>query len=263
MKRSVLVFGAMILILAAVGCQKQEGAAVSEQEQEEEGGLQIVDLQVGDGEEVATGDFVLVHYTGWLWENDQKEQKFDSSYDRNQPFSLKVGRGMVIKGWDQGIPGMKVGGKRTLLIPPELGYGSSGNARIPANSTLYFEVELVGKPTVQKEDLVIGEGALAEEGDNVAVHYTGWLFEDGERTKQFDSSHDRGDPFSFQLGAGRVIPGWDLGVPGLRVGGKRLLTIPSELAYGERGARHGGEIVIPPNTMLQFEVELLEVVGKQ
>ncbi|NNM82540.1 MAG: FKBP-type peptidyl-prolyl cis-trans isomerase [Burkholderiales bacterium] len=99
------------------------------------------------------------------------------------------------------------------------------------------------------EDIAVGEGAEAAAGNKVTVHYTGWL----ENGRKFDSSVDRGDPFVFPLGEGRVIKGWDLGVAGMKVGGKRKLTIPPHLGYGARGA--GG--VIPPNATLIFEVELL------
>jgi FKBP-type peptidyl-prolyl cis-trans isomerase len=101
------------------------------------------------------------------------------------------------------------------------------------------------------EDLVVGNGATAHAGQSVVVHYTGWL----TSGQKFDSSVDRNDPFDFRLGAGQVIPGWDQGVAGMQVGGKRKLTIPPNLAYGSRGA--GG--VIPPNATLVFEVELLTI----
>lgn len=105
------------------------------------------------------------------------------------------------------------------------------------------------------DDAKIGSGTEAVDGKTVDVHYTGWLDEQGKKGKKFDSSVDRGDPFSFPLGAGRVIKGWDEGVAGMKVGGKRTLMIPAKLGYGSRGA--GG--VIPPNADLIFEVELLEV----
>lgn len=104
-------------------------------------------------------------------------------------------------------------------------------------------------------DSEAGGGDAAKAGDNVIVHYTGWLYVDGEKGRKFDSSKDRNQPFSFPLGAGRVIGGWDEGVAGMRPGGKRTLIIPPALGYGARGA--GG--VIPPNATLMFDVELLEI----
>lgn len=108
---------------------------------------------------------------------------------------------------------------------------------------------------LQSIDQQVGTGDEAVHGTTVHVHYTGWLYEDGKRGKKFDSSVDRGKPFSFQLGAGQVIQGWDEGVQGMKVGGKRELIIPAALGYGARGA--GG--AIPPNATLDFEVELLRV----
>ena len=111
---------------------------------------------------------------------------------------------------------------------------------------------------LQKDDIVVGDGEIAAAGDTVAVHYTGWFYDpmaDDNRGEEFDSSHRRGDHLVFPLGAGRVIEGWDEGVAGMKVGGKRVLTVPPDMAYGERG--YPG--AIPPNATLVFEVELFEV----
>ena len=108
-------------------------------------GLQFEDTTPGTGAEAQAGQQVSVHYTGWLYNEGVKGAKFDSSKDRNDPFSFHLGGGMVIKGWDEGVQGMKVGGKRLLVIPPALGYGTRGaGGAIPPNATLMFEVELLG-----------------------------------------------------------------------------------------------------------------------
>ena len=109
-------------------------------------GLQIEDTVVGDGPEAKAGQYVTVHYTGWLRNDDGSTgAKFDSSKDRNDPFQFALGAGHVIRGWDEGVQGMKVGGTRLLVIPPQLGYGSRGaGGVIPPDATLMFEVELLG-----------------------------------------------------------------------------------------------------------------------
>jgi len=107
-------------------------------------GLSYEDTQVGTGESPQPGQTCVMHYTGWLWEDGKKGAKFDSSVDRGRPLPFSIGRGEVIKGWDEGVASMKTGGKRTLLIPPELGYGARGYPGvIPPNATLLFEVELL------------------------------------------------------------------------------------------------------------------------
>ena len=107
-------------------------------------GLQITDTHAGDGARACKGQTVTVHYTGWLYENGQAGAKFDSSHDRGDPFVFPLGAGMVIRGWDEGVAGMKVGGARTRIIPPELGYGARGAGRvIPPGATLKFDVELL------------------------------------------------------------------------------------------------------------------------
>ncbi len=254
-----------------------------------ESGLQYTDLEVGEGPTPSAGDLVFVHYTGRLTDGTE----FDSSYKRGQPFNFMLGEGRVIKGWDEGVSTMTVGTKRLLVIPPELAYGSRGVGQIPPNSTLEFEVELLdiqaateSTPTtvsnltenqpsqsevtpsgdqpvlsdrdltttasgLQYQDLEVGDGPTPQAGDQVVVHYVGRLT-DGT---VFDASYDRGQPFSFTLGQGRVIKGWEEGVATMTVGTKRLLVIPPELGYGSRGA--GG--IIPPNATLEFEVELLDI----
>ncbi len=108
-------------------------------------GLQYVDTTVGTGDEASAGQKVTVHYTGWLYNDGTQGAKFDSSKDRRDPFVFSLGAGMVIRGWDEGVAGMKTGGARTLVIPPELGYGARGaGGVIPPNATLKFDVELLG-----------------------------------------------------------------------------------------------------------------------
>ena len=107
-------------------------------------GLKIIDVKVGTGPSPKTGQTCVMHYTGWLYENGTKGSKFDSSVDRNEPFEFPIGTGHVIKGWDEGVATMKVGGKRTLIIPPSLGYGARGaGGVIPPNATLMFDVDLL------------------------------------------------------------------------------------------------------------------------
>lgn len=128
----------MVLLMLMIGCKSKKEEAGKEVTTPS--GLKYVDLMVGTGDEAKSGMTVSVHYTGWLENNT----KFDSSRDRGTPFSFTLGAGQVIKGWDEGVVGMKIGGKRKLIIPQELGYGAQGaGGVIPPNATLIFEVELV------------------------------------------------------------------------------------------------------------------------
>lgn len=231
-------------------------------------GLQYYDLVEGDGEEAVKNSSVSTHYKIWI-KTDAGYQYIDKS-DEGTPVNFVIGRNdTVFPGWEEGTTGMKVGGKRLLVVPAELGMGAQGNSLIPANSVLVMEIELINSSApraatkvdekdytttqsgLKYYDLTPGTGATPAAGQTVVVHYTGWLV-DGT---QFDSSLDRGQPFSFPLGQGRVIPGWDEGVATMKVGGKRQLVIPPELGYGENGSGS----VIPPNATLIFEVELLEI----
>lgn len=233
-----------------------------------ETGLQYMEIAPGEGAQPQLGDVVQVHYTGTMTDGTV----FDSSRERGEPFGFALGMAQVIPGWDEGIAMMKPGGKAVLVIPPDLAYGEAGvPGIIPPNSTLIFDVELVsarpGAPATPTEvdeadytvadnglkiaDLVVGSGEVVTSGQQLLVDYTGWIV-DGPK---FDSSVDRGEPFRFNVGTGQVIPGWDQGLIGMQVGGKRQLVIPPELAYGEAGA--GG--IIPPNATLVFEVEVHEI----
>ncbi len=222
-------------------------------------GLSYVDSVRGDGAVVQADDYVVVHYAGYIYENGKKGDKFDSSYDRGAPINFQLGRSFVITGWERGLPGMHVGGKRSLIIGPELAYGARGHPPvIPPDATLFFDVEMVELPIVQVDVLTEGTGAVAETGDQISVHYTGWVWENGEKGGQFDSSITRGVPYKFTLGAGMVIPGWDAGLEGLKVGTKAQLIIPPIMAYGEKGSPPK----IPANATLCFDVDLVEIEGK-
>jgi peptidylprolyl isomerase len=154
-KASLVLAGAAAFALAVLPAAAQkDNAAPKDNEKKTEksegkmqrspSGLQYQDTVVGTGATPKTGQTCVVHYTGWLWENNAKGAKFDSSVDRGTPLEFELG-GRVIKGWNEGVASMKVGGKRTLLIPPQLGYGAPGRPPvIPPNSTLIFDIELLG-----------------------------------------------------------------------------------------------------------------------
>jgi FKBP-type peptidyl-prolyl cis-trans isomerase len=210
--------------------------------------LQITDTIIGDGKAVVKGDLVTLHYSGKF----EDGRTFDSSVG-GEPFTTPIGVGQLIAGWDEGLVGMKEGGTRSLVIPPELGYGDADIPGIPAGSTLMFDVELIQvKDGLKIEDIVVGAGDEVQVGDRISIDYTGTLL-DGSK---FDSSVDRGVPFQTRIGVGQLIQGWDIGIIGMKKGGKRKLTIPSELGYGERGA--GAKI--PGGATLVFDVELLEIL---
>ena len=144
-----VVLAAALVAATASADEKKSAPAEPEKKSESKmiktsSGLQYEDTKVGTGAAPQKGQTCVMHYTGWLWENGAKGKKFDSSLDRGTPFSFPLGQGRVIKGWDEGVATMKVGGKRTLLIPPDLGYGARGaGGAIPPNATLLFEVELL------------------------------------------------------------------------------------------------------------------------
>lgn len=230
-------------------------------------GLQYFDLSEGSGDIAVTNATATTEYNVWI-KTDEGFEYIDSSTG-SSPVEFVIGAGdSVFPGWEEGVTGMKLGGKRYLVIPPDLAFGETGNGVIPANSTLVMEIELTKLvlPAVKTEvdesdytvtesglkyyDIVEGTGEAAAVGQTVSVQYTGWL-EDGT---QFDSSLTSGTPFSFTLGQNSVIAGWEEGLLGMKVGGKRQLVIPASLGYGESGAGS-----IPANATLIFEVELVSI----
>jgi len=230
------------------------------------GALLVEDVITTDGRAVNAGDVVEVHYVGITLSTGVQ---FDASWDRGQSFFSPIGVGNLIPGWDIGIVGMTEGSRRLLVIPSDMAYGDRGaGPDIGPGETLVFVVDLlqvvdstppeipdISDPPTELEiiDVTVGDGELVEAGDVISVHYQGNLL-DGTL---FDSSWGRGSPFTTAIGVGQVIQGWDEGMVGMREGGRRILVIPSEMAYGETGS--GG--TIGPNTPLVFVVDLLRVHG--
>jgi len=141
--------GALAVAVVLAGCSSsgtQAPAAAAKAEAATinyASGLRVADTKVGTGPFPKQGQICVMHYTGWLYQNGQRGAKFDSSVDRGQPFGFHLGGGQVIRGWDEGVKGMKVGGKRTLIVPSNMGYGAGGAGPIPPNATLIFDVELL------------------------------------------------------------------------------------------------------------------------
>ncbi len=239
-----------------------------------EGGCLVWDVEVGEGEAVKAGALVTVNFTGWLADGTQW---IDSA---EQGGAATISSEEVFPGWSEGMAGMKVGGKRKLVIPGELAFGAEGAPpTIPPDAVIIMDVELVdvndfssvpdqlpGEPVrgemvktasgLMYYDLVVGNGPTANAPTSrVTVHYTGWL-NDGTK---FDTSREARtpgapvQPATFTLN--QVIPGWTEGVQGMRVGGKRKLIIPWELAYGASGRAP----MIPPKALLIFDIELMNV----
>ena len=144
-KISIISAMAMTIVAVPLACVPTIAAAqTAGKTMTTASGLQMIDSTVGTGATPKPGQICVMHYTGWLYENGQKGKKFDSSVDRNEPFEFPIGQRRVIAGWDEGVATMKVGGKRTLIIPPQLGYGARGaGSVIPPNATLMFDVELL------------------------------------------------------------------------------------------------------------------------
>jgi len=236
---------------------------------------------VGTGTKVvATGDIVTVHTTGYLYDvnnkTDGKGAQFETSRssDPNAPFppvAFTIGVGQRIAGLDQGILGMKVGGRRTLTIPSNMAWGPNDNkdpvtgvVKVPANTAVVYEVEVFTITTppltlFSKVDTQTGTGTEAAANNLVTVNYTGYLFDatkDNKKGAQFET----GTSFAFLLGVNSRIAGWEQGIPGMKVGGKRTLYIPSGLAFAQFGVKDlAGNYVVPPQTPVVYDIELTAV----
>jgi peptidylprolyl isomerase len=213
-------------------------------------GLSYAILRAGTGDTAVAGRFVQVHFVTSTLSGLQIDRS-----DPEHPVGYVLWSGRVMRGWDEGVAGMRVGEKRRLILPPELLYGRyPGSVTLPAE-TLQFDVELVGVlPGVRVTTDAPGRGSIARPGDTVQVHFRAFL---GAAATAYDSSYDRGKPIEFRIGAGEVIQGWELGVIGMSEGETRTIEIPSYLGYGDRGAAG----VIPPDAKLRYIIELVKVTG--
>jgi peptidylprolyl isomerase len=227
--------------------------------------LVIDDLIEGDGKEAAAGDFLVMHYVG-VRHSDGGE--FDASWNRGATFTFVLGQGRVIQGWDQGIEGMKEGGRRLLSIPADLAYGDQERgADIPANSALVFVVDLLTvatPPTVENAPAPVtelevtvleeGNGEVIEEGSTVQLHYRAVLQTTGE---VFASSWEDGQPATFEVNseASQSLPAWDIGLPGLHVGDVIRMVIPPGLGIDDPSGQ------IPADATIVTEMTILGVVG--
>jgi len=277
MQKLLLVF--FVIITAVLfGCNKGPEVVTLET------GLQYMDDSLGTGREAKANDLVSIHFKGWMvpkdtaselfsdWSADQSKNMLSlgDSKMRNQPIKFILNSGSFIKGTDEGIVGMKTGGRRTMIIPSKLAYGEAGVGFIPPNTDLKVVIELLEvkdrvvaemwkvdstlfKTTASGVKYAIisqGEGPAVEAGKVVTVHYSGYL----QNGTMFDSSVERDEPIMFVVGQGQVIPGWDEGMQLLKKGDKARFIIPPKLGYGEMVLEK-----IPVNSTLIFDTEVIDI----
>ncbi len=271
------IFSFAVVLLFIAGCSKNGNVVTTNS------GLRYVDDTVGTGNVAKIGDLVTINFSGWVvrdsanlfkdWEKDTTKMKdlIGSTSFRHQPIKVALGTHSFVRGSDSAIAGMRVGGTRTIIIPSELAYGKIGFGRIiPPDSKLKLEVTLLAakhiepavewnvdstkyktlKDGLKYEIIKQGTGAKADSGSIVTVDYSGYL----TNGKKFDSSVDRGIPFTFRLGMHQMIKGWEEGLMLLNKGAKARFVIPPQLGYGDRPM---GEI--PPNSTLIFDVEMVDI----
>jgi len=273
MKKLSALFLALVML---AGCGKNNNVVTMKS------GLQYADDSLGTGQVVQQGDIVAMHYTAWIikdstkifddWKKDPARSKYliGISNVNEPPVKYKLGTGQFIRGCDEGIIGMRAGGKRTIIIPAKIAYGDRGFAFIPPNSSIKVVIELVSviKPVAVKmwdidtsdvkttasglRYVIVSKGSdkSPQNGDTVVVNYSAFL-SDG---KKFDSSVEREEPLIFKVGVGMVIKGWDEAITLMKKGGKARFIIPPALGYGEQPVGP-----IPPNSTLIFDIELVDI----
>ena len=213
-------------------------------------GLRYTIVRPGTGETATAGRYVQINFVASTLSGKLIERS-----DPEHPVGYVLWSGRVLRGWDEGVAGMRVGEKRRMMLPPELLVGPYPGSAVLPDEPMLFDIELVGvlpgiRSTIDKP----GHGSIARPGDLVRVHYKAFI---GRTTTAYDSSYDRGEPVEFKIGAGEVIQGWELGVIGMSEGETRTIEIPPYLGYGHRGAAG----VIPPDSTLRYTIELLKVTG--
>ncbi len=231
------------------------GLTACDSSSSEEGEVVITDLVEGNGQVIDPGHTLITSYIGRFVDGTV----FDTSEEHGEDWIFTLGVGQVIEGWDEGLVGMKVGGTRRLEIPSHMAFGkngqcfSDGSCAVPPNTDVVYEISVIDIfDEVIVEEIILGDGEIAENSDVLFVEYIGQL-RDGT---VFDATALSGSEFVFTLGAGQVIPGWDQGILGMKVGGKRRIKIPPVLGYGAFGAGSA----IPPFAVLLFEIELNQVI---
>lgn len=266
----------VLLVLGFIGCSKDHDVV------ELSSGIQYLNDSLGTGREAKMGDLVSVHFRAWVikdstkifedWSKDSSRlaSTIGNSVDFGQPIKFKLGDSAFIKGVDEAIVGMQLGGKRTIIIPSSKAYGELGFGPVPPNSSLKVVIDLIdakdpitakswdidsskimtAKSGLKYVIIAPGTGERADSSDLVTVHYTGFL----TNGKIFDSSVERDEPFKFRFKLQPVIPGWEEGIRLVGKGGKAKLIIPPALGYG---AIPVGSI--PPNSTLVFDVEVLDI----
>lgn len=286
----VLLVGLVIYMSGADARKMSDGSNGSADDpelKELSDGVKYRDIKEGTGEPCPAGAKVTMHYTGWLVDYTVFDNSREGQEGKAAPKPATFELNDLIVGWKEGVPGMKRGGIRKLVIAPHKGYARMQRDKIPINSTLIFEMELVdfvppprdrrspppsdltkladgttpgandpklkpiGTSGLMYRDIKVGDGIECPEGVGVVMDYTGWL----TNGTMFDSSWNPPGREPLIMSLRELIKGWQQGVPGMKVGGIRKLVIPASLAYGERGMPPS----VPPNSTLIFEIELLGI----